>query len=82
MSRSTLCRIINACSVTVRKLLQVIDYVPAEVAKALDDLQDVVEKLGGIHRKGLTWASIKMERSNETAKRYLKTDYKVLFSYK
>ena len=81
MSRSTLCRILNVCSATVRKSLQGIDYVAAEGAKAFDNLQDVVEKLGDIHGKGLTWAKDQNEKL-KNAKRYLKTDYKVLFSYK
>lgn len=49
--------------------------------EGLDDLQDVVEKLGDIHGKGLTWAKDQNEKL-KNAKRYLKTDYKVLFSYK
>ena len=81
MSRSTLCRILNVCSATVRKSLQGIDYVAAEGANAFDDLQDVVEKLGDIHGKGHTWAKDQNEK-HKNAKRYLKTDYKVLFSYK
>ena len=76
MSRSTLCRILklNVCSATVRKSLQGIDYVAAEDAKAFDDLQGVVEKLGDIHGKGLTWAKDQNEKL-KSAKRYLKTDY-------
>lgn len=61
MSRSTLCRILNVCSVTVRKSLQG-NYVAAEGAKAFDDLQDVVEELGDIHGKGLTWAKDQNEK--------------------
>ena len=76
MSRSTLCRILNVCSATVRK-----QYVAAEGVKAFDDLQDVVDKLGDIHGKGLTWAKDQDEKL-KNAKRYLKADYKVLFSYK
>ena len=81
MSRSTLCRILNVCSATVRKSLQGIDYVAAEGAKAFDDLQDVVEKLCDIYGKGLTRAKDQNEKL-KNAKRYLKTDYKVLFSDK
>ena len=78
MSRSTLCRILNVCSATVRKSLQGIDYVAAEGAKAFDNLEEVVEKLGDIHGKSLTWAKGQNEKL-KNAKRYLKTDYKVLF---
>ena len=81
MIRSMLCRILNVCSATVCKSLQGIDYVAAEGAKAFDDVQDIVEKLGDIYGKGLTWAKDQNEKL-KNAKRYLKTDYKVLFSYK
>ena len=67
MSRSTLCHILNVCSATVRKSLQEIDYVAAEGAKAFDDLQDVVEKLGDIHGKGLTWAKDRNEKLKREA---------------
>ena len=83
MGRSTLCRILNVCSATVchsshSKSLQGIDYVAAEGAKAFDDLEDIVERLDDIHGKGLAWAKDQSEKL-KNAKRYLKTDYKVLY---
>lgn len=75
MSRSTLCRVLNVCAATVRKSLQGLDYVSAEGAKAFEDLEEVVEKLGD-ECKGLTWAKENIEK-RKNAKRYLKSDYKV-----
>ena len=77
MSRSTLCRVLNVCSASVRKSLQGLDYVSAEGAKAFEELEDVIEKLGDIHGKGLTWAKNQNENLKH-AKRYLKSDYKVI----
>ena len=70
MSHSMLCCILNVCSPTVRKLLQGIDYIAAEGAKSFDELQDIVEKLGDIHGKGLTWVKDQNEKL-KNAKRYL-----------
>ena len=78
MSRTTLCRILNVRSATVRKSIQGIDYVAAEGAKAFDDLEDIVERLGDIHGKGLTWAKDQSEKL-QNAKTYFKTNYKVLY---
>ena len=78
MSRATLCQILNVCSATVCKSLQGIDYVSAEGVKAFDDLEDIVERLGDIHGKGLAWAKDQSEKL-KNAKRYLKTDYKILY---
>ena len=71
MRRTTLCRILNVCSATVPKALQGIDYVAAKSAKAFDDFEDSVERLGDIHGKGLTWAKDQREKL-KNAKRYLK----------
>lgn len=45
MGRSTLLRILNACSASVRNSLQGLDYFTAQDAKAFDDLEYVVDKL-------------------------------------
>ena len=76
MSRSTLCRVLKVCSASVRKSLQGLEYFSADGAKAYDDLEEIVQKLGDEHGASLTWAkhqSVKLKQS----KRYLKTDYKV-----
>lgn len=76
MSRSSLCRVLKVCSASVRKSLQGLDYFSAEGAKAFDDVEEVVEKLGDEFGRGHTWAknlTIKLK----TAKRYLKSDFKV-----
>ena len=52
MSRTTLCRVLNVCSASVRKSLHGLDYFSADGAKAFDDIQAIVEKLGGTYGKG------------------------------
>ena len=46
MSRSTLCRVLNVCSASVRKSFHGLDYFLADGAKAFYDIQAIVEKLG------------------------------------
>ena len=77
MSRSTLCRILNVCSASVRKSLQGLDNFSAEGAKAFEEMQEIIEKLGDECGKGVTWAK-KQNEELKKAKRYLKTDYKVM----
>jgi hypothetical protein len=76
MSRSSLCRILNVCSASIRKSLQGLDYFTADGAKAFDDVQEVIEKLGHEYGQGHTWVK-NMNRKLKIAKRYLKSDYKV-----
>ena len=76
MSRRTLLRILTSCPASVQKSLQGLDYLSAEGGQAFDDLCYVVDKLGDCGYKGMTWA--KEQRAQLTsAKRYLKSDYKV-----
>ena len=46
LSRTTLLRILNVCSASVRKSLQGLDYFSAAGAEAFDNLISVVEQLG------------------------------------
>ena len=78
MSRSTLCKVLKVCSASTRKSLQGLDYVSAAGAKAFEDLEEVIEKIGDDYGKGLTWAKQQKEKLQIT-KRYLKGDYKVTF---
>ena len=48
MSHSSLCRILNVCSASIRKSLQGLNYFTADGAKAFDDVQEVIEKLGHV----------------------------------
>ena len=76
VSHSSLCRILNVCSASVSKSLQGLDYFTAGGTKAFDEVQEVIEKLGHKYGRGHTWVkdtNIKLK----TAKRYLKSDYKV-----
>lgn len=74
--RTTMLTILNACSATVRKSLQGIDYIAAEGSKAFDDLCQVARRLeecGGLRRDvAESWRSCL-----KNAKQYLKSDYKV-----
>ena len=76
MSQSTLFRVLNVCSASVRQSLHGFDYFSADGAKAFDDIQAILEKLGGTYGKGLSWEK---EQTNKLklAKRYLKGNYKV-----
>lgn len=76
MSRSTPCKVLSVCSASTRKSLQGLDYVSAAGAKAIDELEKVVDKFGDDYGKGFTWAKIQKEKL-QLAKRYLKGDYKV-----
>jgi hypothetical protein len=78
ISRSTLCRILNVCSASVRKSLQGLDNFSAEGTKAFEELQEIIEKLGDECGEGFTWAKKQNEKLKK-AKRYLKTDYKVMY---
>ena len=66
----------KVCSASVRKSLQGLDYFSADGAKAYDDLEEIVQKLGDEHGASLTWAKHQSEKLKKS-KRYLKTDYKV-----
>lgn len=74
LSRSTLLRILSVCSASTRKSLQGLDYISAAGAQAFEDLSEITEQLG--EYMGMSWASEQDQRL-KSAKRYLKTDYKV-----
>ena len=76
MSCSTLLQVLSVCSASTRKSLQGLDYVSAAGAKAFDELEEVIDKLGDNYGKGFTWAKVQKEKLH-LAKRYLKGDYKV-----
>ena len=75
LSRRTLLNILSLCSASTRKSLQGLDYISAAGAHAFHDLTDVVKCLGD-HQMGMTWAKEQRERLM-SAKRFLKSDYKV-----
>ena len=76
MSRSTLLKVLSVCSASTRKSLQGLDFVSAAGAKAFDELEEVIDKLGDNYGKGFMWAKVQKEKLH-LAKRYLKGDYKV-----
>ena len=77
LSRSTLLRILNVCSASVRKSLQGLDYLSCAGSKAFDDLHDIVNRLGDSFM-GMTWAK-KQKEQLKSAKHYLKDNFKVNF---
>lgn len=77
LSRSTLLRILNVCSASVRKSLQGVDYISCAGSPSFDDLHDEVNRLGDSYM-GMTWAK-KQKEQLKSAKRYLKGDFKVNF---
>ncbi|KAK3712196.1 hypothetical protein QZH41_018426 [Actinostola sp. cb2023] len=75
LSRRTLLRILSNCPASTQKSLQGLDYISAEGSQAFDELCHVVERLGDCF-KGMTWT--KEQKSElKSAKRYLKSDFKV-----
>ena len=76
MGRSTLHKILDVCSASVRNSLQGLDYFTAQGTQAFDDLESVVDKLGEDCGMGSSWVKEKKEQLKE-GKRYLKSDYKV-----
>ena len=76
MSRSSLLRILDVSSASLRKSLQGLDYVSSEGAKAFDDIAEVVDKLGDNYQGGMSWSE-ELIRKLKLMKRYLKGDFKV-----
>ena len=75
LSRRTLLNILSVCAASTRKSLQGLDYISSAGAQAFEDLTNVLERLGD-HLMGMTWARELRDRLM-SAKRYLKSDYKV-----
>ena len=71
-------RILDACSATVRKSLQGLDYIAAEEAKGFDVLLNISDHLGerGLDEDVLS----KLKRGLKEGKQYIKTEYKVIAS--
>ena len=64
MSRSTLLRVLNLCSASVRKSLQGLDYISSSGAEAFDELGVVAE-----NGQGMSWAK-RVKDHLKSAKRY------------
>ena len=75
LSRSSLLRILDVCSASVRKSLQGLDYITASGAKGFEELEIVADRLGELGM-GMSWAKQKKQQL-KLAKRYLKSDFKV-----
>ena len=75
LSKSTLHRILSACSVSVKKSLQGLDYFISDGGKAFDDLLKLVDQLidFGIQSN----LAQDLQRRLKSGKSYLKSDFKV-----
>ena len=75
LSKSTLRRVLSACSASVRKSLQGLDYFISEGGKAFDDLLKLVDNLidFGIPSN----VAQDLQRGLKSGKSYLKSDFKV-----
>ena len=74
-SKSTLLRVLDACSASVRKSLQGLDNFSAQGSNAFDDLCETVDRI--VERAKLqAWAK-ETKQTLRDAKQYLRTDYKV-----
>lgn len=76
MSRSSLLRILDVRSASLRKSLQGLDYVSSEGSKAFDDIVEVVDTLGDKYQCGLIWSK-ELQRKLKLVKHCMKGDYKV-----
>lgn len=75
LSKSTLRRVLSACSASVRKSLQGLDYFISEGGKAFDDLLKLVDKLIDCGIQSNTAQNL--QRALKSGKNYLKSDFKV-----
>lgn len=78
LSRSTLLRILEECSASVRKSLQGLDYFAAEGTRAFTNLQSIVHDISLLRANGSDWEN-KMKDALKAGKLYLKGDYKVVY---
>lgn len=74
-SKSTMLRILSACTATVRKSLQGLDYIAAEGGKAFNNLLVILDKNCDYATDRSRISSC--EDALKAGKQYLKTDYKV-----
>jgi hypothetical protein len=77
-SQSTMLRILDECSASVRKSLQGLDNFAAQGARAFDDLSTIVKTISTSKDDGDKWAS-EMLDTLKVGKLYLKGDYKVMY---
>ena len=78
MSKSTLLRVLDACSASVRKSLQGLDNFYAQGSNAFDDLCETVDRIAEL-AESQAWAK-KTKQTLRDAKQYLRADNKVRLS--
>ena len=77
MSKRTLQRVLDECSVSVRKSLQGLDNFFAQGTEAFDYLDKLVDKLVDCGKTEV-WAR-EMKQRQRSSKQYLKSEYKVFY---
>ena len=76
-SRSTMLRVLSACSATVRRCLQGLDYFAADGASAFDELIDLLSQILDI---APVESVRRWQEELKNAKLYLKSDFKARHS--
>ena len=74
-SERTMLRVLEECKASVRKSLQGLDYVAADGARAFEDLENLVRRLGELGL-GKEW-ELQYVELLKGSKLYLKSDFKV-----
>ena len=77
MSKSTLLRVLDACSASVRKSPQGLDNFSAQGCNASEDLCEMVDRTAE-QAESQAWAK-ETKQILRDAKQYLRADYKVRF---
>lgn len=77
LGTSTLYKILNDCSASVRKCIEGLDYYVAEGGRSFQELEELIQKLTVDEDKKKSLTSQLL-----SAKSYLKTDYKVFWFLK
>ena len=76
-SERTMLRVLSACTASVRKSLQGLDYFAADGSKAFEDLAEIVSAVS-VMGPGQEWEK-SVQDSLKAGKMYLKGDFKVCF---
>jgi len=73
---STLYKILNDCSASVRKCIEGLDYYVAEGGRSFQELEEIIQKLKIDDETKKSFTSRLL-----TGKRYLKSEYKVILLF-
>ena len=76
LGTSTLYKILNDCSASVRKCIEGLDYYVAEGGRSFQELEEIIQKLKIDDETKKSFTSRLL-----TGKRYLKSEYKVILLF-